>query len=642
MHEIIYPTNDEIISIVIDYIKNSIYKYAILIDGEWGSGKTWFIKNMLMPEINKYIKNIIKNDLQYKKTVYLSLNGLESINEISAKLFFSIIPEDKRTITKNLSSILNTFLKGRNVNINVNDIGNLLSSFVNISEYIIIFDDLERCKCDIAETLGFINGFVEHNNTKIILVANESEIEVSDSYTEPLKYIAATQKSIAIEKQTGGSFTIEQIKERIDKMFKEESKYDRIKEKLIGQTIKYRPDLNKIIPALIKDNIDEKNFLYRLLLQEQGNFIKLMQNDCSYNFRTFQFFLSIIIKLDKLIRKVNYEKKDEYEKIIRIVIKYCFHISFKYKRGEYTVPWEKDELYGHISLTDAPYMSETIIGFAFVDYAISYNVYDEKFITTSIKSFIDYIKEQDEESQTRYSNDPDVIILSTWWEFSDEKILATLHSVCKKVKNNEFIPKHYINLIKLTLPPLIECSLNRSDFDDMYRYMKSKIQNEEINYSRSDFIYFNQSKKVAEECKKKFTEIKEIVNAKKKENDFDMVAGFLQRETWGELLYDDLCERARNQSIITEEKSLISKMDIGKICELIEKSSSKQISAFRYYIAELYNFVNISDYYMNDIPNLKELLSTMEGIDKTGFDNIKLMNIELLEKLLKEKIELLK
>ena len=90
-------------------------------------------------------------------------------------------------------------------------------------------------------------------------------------------------------------------------MFKEESKYDRIKEKLIGQTIKYRPDLNKIIPALIKDNIDEKNFLYRLLLQEQGNFIKLMQNDCSYNFRTFQFFLSIIIKLDKLIRKVKFE-----------------------------------------------------------------------------------------------------------------------------------------------------------------------------------------------------------------------------------------------------------------------------------------------------------------------------------------------
>lgn len=197
--------------------------------------------------------------------------------------------------------------------------------------------------------MGFINGFVEHNNTKIILVANESEIEVSDSYTEPLKYIAATQKSIAIEKQTEGSFTIEQIKERIDKMFKEESKYDRIKEKLIGQTIKYRPDLNKIIPALIKDNIDEKNFLYRLLLQEQGNFIKLMQNDCSYNFRTFQFFLSIIIKLDKLIRKVKYEEKDEYEKIIKIVIKYCFHISFKYKRGEYTVPWEKDELYGHIS-----------------------------------------------------------------------------------------------------------------------------------------------------------------------------------------------------------------------------------------------------------------------------------------------------
>lgn len=641
MNKIIYPTNGEIINTITNYISDSIYKYAVLIDGDWGSGKTWFIKNILMPKIDEYIKRSNLNS-KYKKTIYLTLNGLESINEISAKLFFCIFPEGKGNVTKKISSIVNALLKGGNININVTDIGNLLSSFVNISEYIIIFDDLERCKCDIAETLGFINSFVEHSDAKIILVANESEIDVANSYSEPLKYIAASQKNIAIGKQTDEPFNIDQLQDRIDKMFKEESNYKRIKEKLIGQTIKYRPDLNKVVSVLIEKNIDKTTTLHSLLLQEKDSFIKLMQNECTYNLRTFQFFLSIITKLDKLICKLNYEENSEYEEILKIVIKYSFHVSFKYKKGEYTVLWKKDELYGHISLSDAPYTSETIIGFAFVDYAISYNVYDETFIATSIKSFIDYVKEQAEESHTRYSNDSDVIILSSWWEFSDLEVLSALQGVYNKVKSNYFTPKHYINLIKTSLPPLIECHLDRSDFDNMYSYMQSRIQDEDVEYGWRDFTYFNQSQNVTAEYNKKINEIKDILNAKKKETDCDTIADFLQKETWGELFYNDLFERERNQNITTEEKSLISKLDVCKICELIQQSSSKQICSFRYYLAGLYDFSNIRDYYKKDIDNLEAMLLSIEKIDKTNFDNIKRMNIELLEKLLKEKIELLK
>ena len=87
---------------------------------------------------------------------------------------------------------------------------------------------------------------------------------------------------------------------------------------------------------------------------------------------------------------------------------------------------------------------------------------------------------------------------------------------------------------------------------------------------------------------------------------------------------------------------MISKLDVCKICELIQQSSSKQICSFRYYLAGLYDFSNIRDYYKKDIDNLEAMLLSIEKIDKTNFDNIKRMNIELLEKLLKEKIELLK
>ncbi|MBE7024082.1 MAG: hypothetical protein E7412_06440 [Ruminococcaceae bacterium] len=131
MNKIIYSTNGEIINTITYYISDGIYKYAVLIDGDWGSGKTWFIKNILMPKIDEYIKRSNLNS-KYKKTIYLTLNGLESINEISAKLFFCIFPEGKGNVTKKISSIVNALLKSGNININVTDIGNLLSSFVNI------------------------------------------------------------------------------------------------------------------------------------------------------------------------------------------------------------------------------------------------------------------------------------------------------------------------------------------------------------------------------------------------------------------------------------------------------------------------------------------------------------------------------
>ena len=39
--------NEDIIKIVIEYITEERYKQAILIDGEWGAGKTFFVKEQL-------------------------------------------------------------------------------------------------------------------------------------------------------------------------------------------------------------------------------------------------------------------------------------------------------------------------------------------------------------------------------------------------------------------------------------------------------------------------------------------------------------------------------------------------------------------------------------------------------------------
>ena len=81
-----FLSNDEIIKVMLEYIEEDKYKSAILINGEWGSGKTFFITEKL----SKVIKNKIKNDGKY---IYVSLYGVENVEELSNKLYSEICSE---------------------------------------------------------------------------------------------------------------------------------------------------------------------------------------------------------------------------------------------------------------------------------------------------------------------------------------------------------------------------------------------------------------------------------------------------------------------------------------------------------------------------------------------------------------------
>ena len=50
-------TNDEIIEAILHYVDEDLYNYAVLIDGEWGCGKTYFIKEHLYDELERHEKN---------------------------------------------------------------------------------------------------------------------------------------------------------------------------------------------------------------------------------------------------------------------------------------------------------------------------------------------------------------------------------------------------------------------------------------------------------------------------------------------------------------------------------------------------------------------------------------------------------
>lgn len=59
---------------------------------------------------------------------------------------------------------------------------NLPEYLKNTSGLVLIFDDVERCSIKLPDLLGYINHFVEHQNYKVILVANEEELLKDNDY----------------------------------------------------------------------------------------------------------------------------------------------------------------------------------------------------------------------------------------------------------------------------------------------------------------------------------------------------------------------------------------------------------------------------------------------------------------------------
>lgn len=165
------------------YLEREDVEYATLLIGEWGCGKTFFIKN--------YIENIQKSQKDKRKFIYISLFGLKNISSVKEAIFeelYSILSNKK---IKFLGGALKAAIKlGFNIDligdenketkINI-DFKNInLFEKTNYEDIIFIFDDLERTLIPIIEILGFINSILDNKNTKVIVITNENEIKKED------------------------------------------------------------------------------------------------------------------------------------------------------------------------------------------------------------------------------------------------------------------------------------------------------------------------------------------------------------------------------------------------------------------------------------------------------------------------------
>jgi len=369
---------------ILEYVKKHSYNYALLIDGEWGCGKTYFIKNTVIPEIEKIpIKTPEQEDSatengeepKTKEVIYASLYGIKSIDDIAQQIM-QILAEKKLNIKgkwlaglKFSAEIIEKIFSSNEGA--TNQIAGASIQFVSDWEnYVMIFDDLERTHLPINEVFGYINQFVEQNNATVILVANEKEID-SALMQENLeqRYLVCLSDSIKYSNEKKPPFTPEDMNERLEDVFGESDRYKKIKEKLIGRTIYFKPDLEELIKQITKGVKDETA---RKAIEEMiPQIVKIMRQEDHYNLRTYQFALAFLEKVILSMKKKGINRL-EY-KLISTLLTAILKVAIAYKNGAKNFEWSFMAEYGSIAKEGRVLFGNSFTSFKFIHDYIYYS-----------------------------------------------------------------------------------------------------------------------------------------------------------------------------------------------------------------------------------------------------------------------------
>ena len=329
---------EDLVESILDYIRADYTDYAIMINGEWGSGKTHFWNN----RIRKKIDTMQFNGKKYT-TIYMSLYGISNLEEISKKIFI----ETTQLMDKNLKKYMNAHNQTSIPEYAKNglDMANFFGvtqngdkvdyeKFFSTDDKVLCFDDLERANVDVIDILGYINNFVEHDHIKTIIICNEKELatKLKSSNLEMKTFIA----TYLLDKEGDLAKTdkpmVEKIQEKIEYVFDKANDYERIKEKLIGETFEYAPEFDYIINGILMRYESNKE-LIRFLRENTGLIISTFNKSGTRNLRILKHSLN---DFKKIFEVVNKYYPNTNNRVLQTMLIFTIAISFEIKAGKVT------------------------------------------------------------------------------------------------------------------------------------------------------------------------------------------------------------------------------------------------------------------------------------------------------------------
>lgn len=298
-----YFRNNQHVAKFLDGYLNSANKpdYAVLITGDWGSGKTHFIQEYLGGD-KKIVKDWMTDCEQYI-VLYASLFGAKSREEMDRRVLEKLHPiltSDKKKIftssfpiigliTGALTPIPGGAIAGQRIGSDLkaftNDFISVLLKEKKDNDYknlVVVFDDVERADMPLPELLGYLNEYVEHLRVPCILLADEKIWkEVNDSHKNHQKRITGK-----IGNSGDVKLTVENpICQTLQNLSSTE-------EKVVGKKFQIQTSPEDIIEAWFPENKNDETLfgdeIYELLKPHKGLLKSILEKSPKRNYRAFK------------------------------------------------------------------------------------------------------------------------------------------------------------------------------------------------------------------------------------------------------------------------------------------------------------------------------------------------------------------
>lgn len=535
----------ELIENIVEYIKKPYTDYAIMINGEWGSGKTHFWNNKL----RSAIESIQNKDGKLYKTIYISLYGINSLEEISKKIFLEtnpIISRNLKKITDNVEgNVIPEYVK---TGLDIANLYGVLQFNQSITDFervfttddkVLCFDDLERANIDIIDILGYINNFVEHDEIKTILICNEKELATKFKNNNiELKTLTATmmlgQEGALSSTSDNEQPIANRIDEKVKSIFDRVNAYERIKEKLIGECFEYMPEYTYILNGMIM-RYEYNSNLAKFYKKEMSTIIYIFNRTNTKNLRVLKHSLN---DFEKIYTMVTREYPQVTEEVLKTLLMFTIAISFEIKIGSavnhkfsmietneeykslvFTSSMVSDNNQYYLREFDTRYFLNSKTDyrfFKFIEIYVRTRIFDEKVFKENMNEVLNRKEEIKSENYIKLLN-------GSYWKMTDFDFNVLIDQILFEIKEGKIPIKEYVKLYAvykyLCDTKVVKYSLEDIKNKFLYGYKITLINDSKtkMNMDKIDVNDINDEivKEFALECNKlKFSIYDDIIREK--------------------------------------------------------------------------------------------------------------------------------
>ena len=420
-----------------------------MVNGDHGKTHFWNHK------IRKKIESMQLNGRKYT-TIYMSLYGISNLEDISKKIFI----ETTQLMDKNLKKYMaandqTTIPEYAKTGIDMANFFGVTQSgdkvdyaeFFSTEDKVLCFDDLERANVDVIDILGYINNFVEHDHIKTIIICNEKELssKLKSSNLEMKTFIATYLLDKQDELNDIDKPIVEKIQQKIENVFDKANDYERIKEKLIGETFEYAPKFDYIINGIFMRYENNTDFIH-FLRENTRLIISNFERSGTRNLRILKHALN---DFKKIYEMVNKSYPNTSHRVMQTMLIFTIAISFEIKAGKVTkdkfMNIKDNEEYKSILVSSRVLMDNRQFYikefdsnyyynfkseyrfFKFIEYYVRTRIFDMKIFKENMETIRNTI---DTENLPAYKR----LLIEEYWKISDDEFEKVISDIIEDVK----------------------------------------------------------------------------------------------------------------------------------------------------------------------------------------------------------------